>query len=292
MAWTIRAGAVLATGEVLTEAVVSAKVASLAEGVLKMFLLSKLRIVAGGFLLLAAVLVAGWTCAPSVSAQADVPGDDVAPRTEESTGLPARTMRATKRPTESREAEFVFRGTSRAGKTVSLVIAGTSAPVLSLPVKQNLRVLLGGRQVGIDGLPTGTRVAIRLDATNTVIQEIRALQLPDKVTVLKRARALTHLESPPTEEVLRALPKVPGSAPGIFEVYRDDIQVVAERLVRQVDPPRFFPLLGEAELHHCHWKCTVYYQETVESSYPCPFRTKRPRVEVVYIDKDYLVPTR
>jgi hypothetical protein len=68
--------------------------------------------------------------------------------------------------------------------------------------------------------------------------------------------------------------------------------VTAERLARQVDQPRFFPLVGPAELHHLHWKCTVYYSETVQYSYPYPSRTKRRRTEVVYIDKDYLVPTK
>jgi hypothetical protein len=32
----------------------------------------------------------------------------------------------------------------------------------------------------------------------------------------------------------------------------------------------------------------VYYTETVESCYPFPFRSKRRRSEVVYIDKDHL----
>jgi hypothetical protein len=176
---------------------------------------------------------------------------------------------------------------------VSLVVAGTSAPVLCLPVKEDLRVLVEGRRVGLDGLRPGTRVVIRLDATNAVIQDVRVLPRPDKVTVLERASGLTtHLPSPPTEEVLRALPKVPRGVPGVFEVFRDDVEVVAERLARQVDPPRFFPLVGEAELHHLHWKCTVYYRETVECGYPHPARTTRPRVEVVYIDKDLLVPTK
>jgi hypothetical protein len=41
-------------------------------------------------------------------------------------------------------------------------------------------------------------------------------------------------------------------------------------------------------LHHCHWKCTIYYIETIESGYPFPFRCVRPRVQVVYIDLDHL----
>jgi RNA polymerase sigma factor (sigma-70 family) len=57
-AWTTRAGAFLATGKVLTEGVVSSKVTSLAEGVLKMLLLSKLKRATGVFLLLAAVITA------------------------------------------------------------------------------------------------------------------------------------------------------------------------------------------------------------------------------------------
>jgi hypothetical protein len=175
---------------------------------------------------------------------------------------------------------------------VSLVVAGTSAPVLCLPVKDDLQVLVGGRKVGIDGLSAGTRVVIRLDATNRVIQDIRVLQLPDKVTVRKSESDLTHLQSPPLEEVLRTLPQVPRGVPGVFEVFRDEVEVVAERLSRQVDEPRFFPLVGTASLHHQHWKCTVRYTETVEYGYPFPARAKRPRTEVVYIDKDYLVPTR
>jgi hypothetical protein len=269
---------------------VSSRVISLVDGVLKMLLLSKLKRVTGGFLLLAAVVAAGWTCVATLSARARGPGDNDAPPTEEA--APAETTRATSRADESREAEFVFRGAARGRRAVLLVVAGTSAPVLCLPVKEGLRVRVGGRNVGIDGLRTGARVAIRLDATNRVIEDMRALPLPDRVTVLKSASDRTDLQSPTTREVLRALPQLPRSVPGVLEVFRDDIQVVVERLARQGDPPRHFPLVGAAELRHGHWKCTVYFSETVEYSYPYPARTKRPRVEVVYIDKDYLVPTR
>jgi hypothetical protein len=175
---------------------------------------------------------------------------------------------------------------------VSLVVAGTSAPVLCLPAQEGLRVLDGGRQVGIDGLQPGARVAIRLDATNSVIGEARALARPGKPTVLRGAKDLARLDPPSEGQVLRSLPRGPGTVPARLEVSRDDSQVVTERLVEKVDPPRSYPLVGEAQLHHCHWKCTVSYREVVESRYPYPLRTTRPRVEVVYIDKDYLVPIR
>jgi hypothetical protein len=96
-------------------------------------------------------------------------------------------------------------------------------------------------------------------------------------------------EDPPDEQrILRALPRVTRGVPYFYEEFRDNIQIVTERIVDKIDPPRFFPLVGPAQLHHCHWKCTVYYTETVESGYPFPFRCVRPAVEVVSIDLDHL----
>jgi hypothetical protein len=96
-------------------------------------------------------------------------------------------------------------------------------------------------------------------------------------------------EDPPDQaRILRAMIHVPRGVPYFYEQFRDDIQIVTERLVDRIDPPRFFPLVGPAQLHHCHWKCTIYYLETVQSGYPFPFQCKRPRVEVVYMDLDHL----
>src|SRR3979490_3436261 len=66
------------------------------------------------------------------------------------------------------------------------------------------------------------------------------------------------------------------------------MESTVEKLVDRIDPPRFFPMIGPAQLHHCHWKCTIYYTETISSSYPFPYQTRRRSVEVVYIDKDHL----
>ncbi len=96
-------------------------------------------------------------------------------------------------------------------------------------------------------------------------------------------------EDPPDRaEILRCMPRVARGVPFFYEEHRDDIEMTVEKIVDVIDPPRFFPLIGPAQLHHCHWKCTVYYTETISSSYPFPFQTKRRRVEVVYIDKDHL----
>src|SRR5690348_11999074 len=64
-------------------------------------------------------------------------------------------------------------------------------------------------------------------------------------------------EAPSDAEVLRALEPC-ACVPYVCEECRDDVQVVTEKLTDHVDEARFFPLVGIAQLHHCHWKCTVY----------------------------------
>jgi hypothetical protein len=95
-------------------------------------------------------------------------------------------------------------------------------------------------------------------------------------------------DEPDEAQILRALPPVPRGVPYFYEEFRDNISIVTERLVDRIDPPRFFPVIAWARLHHCHYKCTVYYTETVQSDYPFPFKIVKPRVQVVYIDKDHL----
>jgi hypothetical protein len=96
-------------------------------------------------------------------------------------------------------------------------------------------------------------------------------------------------EDPPDRaEILRTMNRVVRGVPYVYEEFREDFEFTVEKLVDRVDPPRFFPLVGPAQLHHCHWKCTIYFNETLESCHPFPFQIKRRRAEVVYIDKDHL----
>src|SRR5262249_7865358 len=91
-------------------------------------------------------------------------------------------------------------------------------------------------------------------------------------------------EDPPDEaQVLRAMPHVCRGIPYWCGESRADFRIVTERFVEKIAPPRFYPLVGPAQLHHCHYKCTMYYTETIESGYPFPFRCRRPRSQVVYI---------
>ena len=96
-------------------------------------------------------------------------------------------------------------------------------------------------------------------------------------------------EDPPDRRsILFALPKPVRGIPYFYEEHRDDLDFAVEKLADHVDPPRFYPLIGPAQLHHCHWRCTVFYTETFRSDYPFPFLCKKRRSQVVYIDRDHL----
>jgi len=96
-------------------------------------------------------------------------------------------------------------------------------------------------------------------------------------------------DAPSEAEVIRAMPHVSRGVPYYCEEFRDKIEITSERMIDKIDPVRFYPVVGPAQLHHCHWKCTIYYTETIESGHPFPFKCVKPRVEgVIYIDKDHL----
>lgn len=94
-------------------------------------------------------------------------------------------------------------------------------------------------------------------------------------------------EAPNEGRILRALPPLKRLA-GVYEESRDNVQIMTERIGDKIDPPRFFPIVGKAQLHHYQWKCSVYYQETISGNYPFCFRWTHPRIEVVSIDTDHL----
>jgi hypothetical protein len=66
------------------------------------------------------------------------------------------------------------------------------------------------------------------------------------------------------------------------------VEIVTEKIVDKIDAPRFYPLIGWAQLHHCHFRATVFYSEVCRVTYPFPYSIKRKKIEVVSIDKDHL----
>ncbi len=100
------------------------------------------------------------------------------------------------------------------------------------------------------------------------------------------------LDEPSDDEVMRALEKarpVQGGLPGLHEIQRNNVRIVKEPITDYIDPPRVYPLVGPAQLHHAHWKCIVHYSETTWVGWPIPYKTTDEDCqEVVYIDHDHL----
>jgi hypothetical protein len=100
------------------------------------------------------------------------------------------------------------------------------------------------------------------------------------------------LDPPSDDEVMRALEKarpVQGGVPLLHEVNRNNVRIVKEKISDYIDPPRFYPLVGPAQLHHVHYKCTVYFTEITRVGWPIPYtKVDEDAQEVVYIDHNHL----
>ena len=84
------------------------------------------------------------------------------------------------------------------------------------------------------------------------------------------------------------MPKFKNGSPVFYETQRNNVRILIEKIGEKVDPCKIYPLAGPCQLVHCHYKCTVYYDELYWSDYPIPFNHVDHKVEVVYIDKDHL----
>lgn len=96
------------------------------------------------------------------------------------------------------------------------------------------------------------------------------------------------MDPPSDDEVMRTIPSVQGGVPFLHEKFRNNVRIVKELIADYVDDTRVYPLVGPAQLHHCHFKCTVYFDATVRSNWPIPFTHHDETTEVVYIDHDHL----
>ncbi len=98
------------------------------------------------------------------------------------------------------------------------------------------------------------------------------------------------MDDPSEDEVMRAMPDETGGGwPFIAETSRNNVRIVVEPIVDRIDDCRFYPMVGPARLHHCHYKCTVYYDKVIRSDWPVPFRHEDESIQVVYIDHDHLI---
>ena len=100
------------------------------------------------------------------------------------------------------------------------------------------------------------------------------------------------LDPPSDDEVMRALEQarpVQGGTPFLWERQRNNVQIVKEPIADYVDPVRVYPLVGPAQQHHQHYKCTVYFTERTYVGWPLPYMTEdRETAEVIYVDHNHL----
>jgi len=100
------------------------------------------------------------------------------------------------------------------------------------------------------------------------------------------------LDPPTDHEVMAALERarpIQGGMPFLHEVQRSNVRIVKEKIADYVDEPRVLPLVGPVQLHHAHYKCTVYFTERKIVGYPIPHTINDDEeVEVLYIDHNHL----
>jgi len=108
---------------------------------------------------------------------------------------------------------------------------------------------------------------------------------------IKAGGPAVALDEPSDDEVMRALEQarpMKGGIPLLYETQRNNVRIVKEKIADYIDPPRFVPLLGPVQLHHAHYKCTVYFSENLKIGWPIPHTLKDEEAsEVVYIDHNH-----
>ncbi|MDR2763100.1 MAG: hypothetical protein LBB88_10890 [Planctomycetaceae bacterium] len=100
------------------------------------------------------------------------------------------------------------------------------------------------------------------------------------------------LDPPTDDQCVRQFEKIrpiTGQVPGLETCRRDIVGITKELIADYVDEPRFFPLVGPAQVHHAHYKITIYFKETINVGWPIPHTISDDEaIEVFYIDKDHL----
>ena len=125
---------------------------------------------------------------------------------------------------------------------------------------------------------------------DTYIDEERYSKVPVLDPVEGENAPLFCMDPPYPDEVMRALPdETSGGMPFLAEVQRNNVRMTVEPIVDKMEECRFYPLVGPARMHKCHYKCEVYYDKVTRSDWPIPFYFKDQTTEVVYIDHDHLI---
>ncbi|MSR59844.1 MAG: hypothetical protein EXS05_19770 [Planctomycetaceae bacterium] len=125
---------------------------------------------------------------------------------------------------------------------------------------------------------------------DTYWEEERYSKVPVLDPVEGENAPLFCMDSPSPDEVMRALPDdTKGGLPFFAETVRNNVRIVTEPIVDSIGECRFYPMVGPAKHHKCHYKCTVYYEKVIHSDWPIPYSHTDQVEDVVYVDHDHLI---
>ncbi len=149
---------------------------------------------------------------------------------------------------------------------------------------------LGGLSVGIFGVPVPVSPYFQGAYEDMAFEKDRYGQVPVLPPIVEGVSE--GLDAPSDDEVIRLLEKAKpnnGGTPFLETRFRNNVKIKKELVADYVDPPRVFPMVGAVQVHHVHYKCTVYYEQNVKVGWPMPYSIqKKDAQEVIYIDKDHL----
>ena len=148
---------------------------------------------------------------------------------------------------------------------------------------------VSGPGLGLGSVPVPVSPHHQQVAEDRAFEDLRY----GKVAILPPISDANHiaLDPPSDDQVIRELNRarpIAGSVPGLETTFRNIKGITKEIIADYVDPPRAVPLVGPAQLHHAHYKCTVYFEEVTQVGWPIPHQVKiEDGMEVLHIDMDH-----
>ncbi|MEM6799266.1 MAG: hypothetical protein AAF589_07100 [Planctomycetota bacterium] len=149
----------------------------------------------------------------------------------------------------------------------------------------------GGPSLGILAIPTPVSPFYQKKEEDDFWKKERYERVPILGPITSGGPPIA-LDEPSDDEVMRALEgalPVQGGIPMLWERKRNNVRIVKCKIADYVDPVRVYPLIGPAQQHHAHYKCTVYFEDVRRIGWPVPHTLRdEDAQEVVYIDHNHL----
>lgn len=76
---------------------------------------------------------------------------------------------------------------------------------------------------------------------------------------------------------------------GLPEAVRDQVSVLVEPLIIEIAGPRFYPLVGQAQLLHLHYRCKIDYSKVAPRERPQELQQLSSDMLIVHHDVDHLL---